>query len=159
MNKKEFLNKLKKALKALKMEEVQKHLNYYEELLEDMTDNGISEADAIAKIGMPEKIAKEILENAAAEDFRGKDMVGRVLTALSIILVIVACLRKAGVGPLAQIFRITNTGTSVSIIGGADGPTSIFIAGKVGEPIAFYAMTATVVTMTVIYRLYRKYKK
>lgn len=159
MNKKEFLNKLKKALKALKMEEVQRHLNYYEELLEDMTDNGISEADAIAKIGMPEKIAKEILENAAAEDFRGKDMVGRVLTALSIILVIVACLRKAGVGPLAQIFRITNTGTSVSIIGGADGPTSIFIAGKVGEPIAFYAMTATVVTMTVIYRLYRKYKK
>lgn len=159
MNKKEFLNKLKKALKALKMEEVQRHLNYYEELLEDMTDNGISEVDAIAKIGMPEKIAKEILENAAAEDFRGKDMVGRVLTALSIILVIVACLRKAGVGPLAQIFRITNTGTSVSIIGGADGPTSIFIAGKVGEPIAFYAMTATVVTMTVIYRLYRKYKK
>lgn len=29
-------------------------------------------------------------------------------------------------------FHQTDEGTSISIIGGADGPTSIFLAGKVG---------------------------
>ena len=31
---------------------------------------------------------------------------------------------------------------SVSVIGGADGPTSIFVAGKVSQPLGLYAVTA-----------------
>ncbi|MBP3543386.1 MAG: DUF1700 domain-containing protein, partial [Lachnospiraceae bacterium] len=88
MNKKIFLDRLKKNLKELKAAEIQKHLNYYEELFSDMMENGLSEAEAIAKIGTPEKIAEEILENAAAEEFREQDTVGRVLTGMSIVLVV-----------------------------------------------------------------------
>lgn len=159
MNKKIFLDRLKKNLKELKAAEIQKHLNYYEELFSDMMENGLSEAEAIAKIGTPEKIAEEILENAAAEEFREQDTVGRVLTGMSIVLVVIAVLAKACGWVLPMSFSTSSTGTSIGIIGGADGPTSIFVAGKVGEPIALYALAATMITMTIIYKVYRRNKK
>ena len=41
--------------------------------------------------------------------------------------------------------------SSIGIIGGADGPTSIFIAGKVGTPWGLYIATAVVVIATIMY--------
>ena len=41
--------------------------------------------------------------------------------------------------------------SSIGIIGGADGPTSIFIAGKVGTPWGLYITTAVVVIVTIVY--------
>lgn len=150
MNKKEFLKGLRKKLKTLKPAEIQKHLNDYEELLSDMMEDGLSEEDAIAEIGTPEQIAGEILDNASTEEYRGRDIAGRVLIGLSVVLGVSAVLVKLWLSRL--------NGTSVSIIGGADGPTSIFIAGKVGEPTAFYAVAATVITITIIYKVYCRYK-
>ena len=48
--------------------------------------------------------------------------------------------------------------TAVSIIGGADGPTSIFIAGKIGTPWGLYVITVIVVVVTLFHFL-QKYKK
>lgn len=159
MNKKSFLDSLKKNLKELKRTEIQKHLNYYDELLSDMMENGLSEADAIAKIGTPEKIAEEILENAAPEEFTEKDTAGRVLVGISIVLAVVALVAKISGGMLPVSFSTSSAGTSIGIIGGADGPTSIFLAGKVGEPVALYALAATMITVTIIYKLYRRNNK
>ena len=159
MNKKSFLDSLKKNLKELKRTEIQKHLNYYDELLSDMMENGLSEADAIAKIGTPEKIAEEILENAAPEEFTEKDTAGRVLVGISIVLAVVALVAKISGGMLPVSFSTSSAGTSIGIIGGADGPTSIFLAGKVGEPVALYALAASMITVTIIYKLYRRNNK
>lgn len=159
MNKKSFLDSLKKKLKELNRTEIQKHLNYYDELLSDMMENGLSEADAIAKIGTPEKIAEEILENAVPEEFTEKDTAGRVLIGISIVLAVVALVAKISGGMLPVSFSTSSAGTSIGIIGGADGPTSIFLAGKVGEPVALYALAATMITVTIIYKVYRRNKK
>ena len=36
--------------------------------------------------------------------------------------------------------KVKNSATAVSIIGGADGPTSIFIAGKVGTDFSMFGI-------------------
>lgn len=41
--------------------------------------------------------------------------------------------------------------TAVGVIGGADGPTSIFIAGKLGTPWGLYIANAVVIVVTIVY--------
>lgn len=146
MNKDTFLKALKKQLKNLKPTELRKNISYYEELISDMVENGLSEEDAVRKIGSPKQAASEILENTAPENFRRKDIFGRILTAASAITVLLS---------LVEAVRIhTITAAAVSIIGGADGPTSIFIAGKLGWP-RIYAVAAVVVGVTIVYFIWR----
>ena len=56
----------------------------------------------------------------------------RVIIMLIIILAILLALGGRGIYQRIQV-SFDEDGKSVSIIGGADGPTSIFIAGKIGE--------------------------
>lgn len=98
-------------------------------------------------------------EEIVKEETKQKDTLGKVLIGMSIVLVIVAVLAKISGGVLPISFSTSSVGTSVGIIGGADGPTSIFLAGKVGEPVALYALAATAITMTIIYKVYRRNKK
>ena len=61
MNKQEFLDKLRRALAQMPLEERERQLGYYEELFDDMLEDGMSETEAAAKLGDPPKIAAELL--------------------------------------------------------------------------------------------------
>ena len=62
MTKREFLDILRRGLRQLPPEEAQKRLAYYEELLNDMTEDGMTEQEATAKLGDPAALAREILQ-------------------------------------------------------------------------------------------------
>lgn len=150
MNKDTFLKTLRKQLKKLKASEIEKQINYYEEILADMMENGQDEKEATAKIGSPEQIAKEILENTPVENFRKKDTIGRSLVLASMILILFAA--------ISAIRARQMMNAAISIIGGADGPTSIFIAGRVGSNTLFIALAGIVVLMTIVYFIWRRRK-
>lgn len=61
MTKQEFLIRLRKGLSGLPQEEVEERLSYYEEMAEDRMEDGLSEEEAIAQIGNPEDIARQII--------------------------------------------------------------------------------------------------
>ncbi len=61
MTKQEFLMRLRKGLSGLPQEEVEERLSYYEEMAEDRMEDGLSEEEAIAQIGNPEDIARQII--------------------------------------------------------------------------------------------------
>lgn len=62
MTKADFLQLLERALAQLSDEERQKNLEYYSELLDDMMEEGMTEAEATAKLGSPNQIAQSILQ-------------------------------------------------------------------------------------------------
>ena len=62
MTKADFLQLLERALMQLSEEERQKNLEYYSELLDDMMEEGMTEAEATAKLGSPAQIAQNILQ-------------------------------------------------------------------------------------------------
>ena len=64
MTKSEFLELLEKNLKALSVEERNKTITYYNEMISDMIDSGLTQEEAVAKLGNPTDIAKEIVDNA-----------------------------------------------------------------------------------------------
>jgi uncharacterized membrane protein len=62
MTRDEFLHALGAGLGQLPADEAQKQLDYYSELLDDMMEDGVSEAEAVAKLGAPEELAAQILQ-------------------------------------------------------------------------------------------------
>lgn len=54
---------------------------------------------------------------------------------IGIILIVVGIISTSIGAVTLLLFNVkSNVASSVAIIGGADGPTSIFIAGKIGAP-------------------------
>lgn len=63
MNKQEFLNELESKLYGLPDSDIQSSLDFYSEMIDDSIDDGLSQEEAIFKIGTPQEIAKQILIN------------------------------------------------------------------------------------------------
>ena len=61
MNKQEYLEKLRRALAQMPPEELEKQLAYYDELFSDMCEDGMTEAEAAARLGEPDAVAQELL--------------------------------------------------------------------------------------------------
>lgn len=150
MSKKIFLKTLKRELRALNSSELQKNISYYDEIIADMMESGLSEEAAIEKIGAPQKIAREILENTSPENMRKKDIPGRILILASIITIILSI--------ISGIRRYIFINDTISIIGGADGPTSIFLAGRIGAP-RIWMIAVILVLVTVVYKIFRMNRK
>ena len=61
MNKQEYLDALRRALVQMPSEERERQLAYYDELISDMCEDGMSEAEAASRLGEPNAVAQELL--------------------------------------------------------------------------------------------------
>ncbi len=59
----EFMTQLKKELRKKNVAEQEDYIWQYNELLDDYMEHGMTEMEAIRKVGKPEEIAQEIKEN------------------------------------------------------------------------------------------------
>lgn len=90
MTKADFLRLLERALMQLSEEERQKNLEYYSELLDDMMEEGMTEAEATAKLGSPNQIAQNILQEMPLSKLVSTRMKPRSgWTPLAIVLAVV----------------------------------------------------------------------
>jgi len=153
MNKKDFLRELQRKLKALKKEERKKYIEYYDEIISDIVENGVSEEEAIRHQGSIAQIANDILANTSPANMKIRDWRSVALLTSSAILFLCSLLSVI----LMREFQV-NMSASTGIIGGADGPTAILIAGKIGPPWGLYFGTAVVVVATVVYFVRRRKK-
>ena len=110
MTKADFLRLLERALMQLSEEERRKNLEYYSELLDDMMEEGMTEAEATARLGSPNQIAQSILQEMPL----GKLVTTRMKpksgwTPLAIVLAVVGSpvwvpLLLAGVAVMLAVF-------------------------------------------------------
>ena len=61
MNKYEFIASLTDKLHGLPQEDIEEHLNFYIEMIDDRMEDGLSEEDAVTKVGPVDRIAAQIL--------------------------------------------------------------------------------------------------
>lgn len=61
MSKSIFIDTLRALLEPLNKEESDKFISYYEEIIEDYKESGLTEQEVIDKIGSPQSIANDIL--------------------------------------------------------------------------------------------------
>ena len=63
MTKQNFISELKNNLSGLPKNEVEEHLTFYSEMIDDYIEEGLSEDEAVSKIGTVEEISKQILND------------------------------------------------------------------------------------------------
>lgn len=150
MNKNTFLKILKKQLRCLNASERQKNINYYDELIADMIENGFSEEAAVEKIGSPKQLAQEIITNTPPENMKTTDRIGRTLIGICLLTILLS---------VASEIRVYLHSSGAIIIGGADGPTSVFIAGRIGHFPRMWMIAAIVVIVTIVYYLLKRRRR
>ncbi len=60
MSREKYLDEIRKNLKGLNKDDIDKSVEYYSELISDYIEDGLSVEEAIERIGSPENVAKEI---------------------------------------------------------------------------------------------------
>ena len=63
MNKAEFLKELDNCLQKMQKAEREKFKTFYDEMIADYMEEGMSEAEAVQKVGNPQAVAEEILSD------------------------------------------------------------------------------------------------
>lgn len=163
MRQEEFLKALEKALGRLKKSERIKYVESYRELLADLTENGFSEEDAVAKQGDVKAIAAEIIAGAAPGE-KKKELGGVLLLIASAVMVVLSVATLFNDWIVSKILTaVFNFGSaessSIGIIGGADGPTAIFVASSPSDGWLICIPTIIVVAVTVGYFVRKRKKK
>lgn len=90
MNKEQFLIELAAALAGLPEEDIEKSLEYYSEMIDDRTEDGLSEEEAVAALGTIADIRAQIIKDTPLPKIiKEKVKPKRSLSALEITLIIV----------------------------------------------------------------------
>ena len=63
MTKQEFIASLRARLSALPKDELEERISFYSEMIDDRTEEGLSETDAVSMIGSADEIAEQIISD------------------------------------------------------------------------------------------------
>ena len=89
MNKEEFLKELRKKLNGLPKADIDDHVSFYEEMIDDRIEDGKTEKEALAEIGDVDDVVSQILaETPLSKLVREKMKPKRSLKAWEVIFLI-----------------------------------------------------------------------
>lgn len=89
MTKLEFLSALKSGLSGLPNKEIDERLNFYSEIIDDRTEDGLSEEDAIKELGDTKEIISQIISDfPISKLIKEKIAPKKRLTVLEIVLLV-----------------------------------------------------------------------
>ncbi len=91
MNKQEFSSQLRKALSGLPTDEIEERINFYSEMIDDSIEEGLTEQQAVEKLGRVDEIVSQIMyEVPLIKIVKEKVKPKRKLTTLEIVLLILS---------------------------------------------------------------------
>ena len=90
MNKQQFLAAIRERIGALPVQDIDRSIDFYAEMIDDRIEEGLSEEEAVAAMGTAEEIATQILsENPRREPSAISDTPKRRYKAWEIVLIAV----------------------------------------------------------------------
>ncbi len=89
MTKQEYLDRLHRSLSVIPGEDVEERLSFYDEMIDDRMEEGLTEEEAVASFGTPDEIADQILsEIPLSRLVRERVKPKRALRAWEIVLLV-----------------------------------------------------------------------
>lgn len=168
MDKYDFLLALEERLAGLAESDRQASLDFYAEMLDDLTESGMTEAEAVASLGSPEAIAEEILLEMPLPKLVKAKMKKRRLSGLEITLLAVGfpIWLPIGIALLAVVFAIyislwavvvslyaADLAFAVSAPAGIMAAISLFVSGKPTAALLFLGAGLVLAGLTVLWLL------
>lgn len=109
MNKQEFLDGLRKGLTGLPQDDIEERLAFYSEMIDDRTEEGLSEKEAVAEVGSVDEIIRQtIADTPLSRVVKERIKPKRRLRAWEIVLLILGSpiWLSMGIAVAATIFAI-----------------------------------------------------
>ncbi len=140
MNKTEFLHELGIEILGLPQEDVERWLEYYTEMLEDRIEDGMSEAQAVASLGDPKTIARQILaQTPFTKLIKNKIRPKRKLQVWEIVLVVLGSpIWLAIAVSLAAAFFVIFASLWTGIVSVWAAELSVAVCGLAGVLFSFF---------------------
>lgn len=89
MRKKEFLESLERGLKGLPKSDIEEHVNFYSEMIDDRIEEGLNEEEAVNQIGTVNEVISQILaETPITKLVKERVKPKRALKAWEIVLLV-----------------------------------------------------------------------
>lgn len=126
--------------------------------VEARKENGQSEEEILAELGTPKQAAKEL--NAQMQEYTYQKSPWR-WGCLGLAVFSALCIAYKGLpGLLLMLFNKANNASSLGIIGGADGPTAVFVTTNSAVipsiGIFFLLLTMGIIGFFALSRLHKK---
>lgn len=168
MDKHDFLHALEERLAGLAESDRQASLDFYAEMLDDLTESGMTEQEAVASLGSPEAIAEEILLEMPLPKLVKAKMKKRRLSGLEITLLAVGfpIWLPIGIALLAVVFAIyislwavvvslyaADLAFAVSASAGIMAAISLFVSGKPTAALLFLGAGLVLAGLSVLWLL------
>ena len=109
MNKQEFLDGLRKGLTGLPQDDIEERLAFYSEMIDDRTEEGLSEEEAVAEVGSVDEIIRQtVADTPLSRVVKERIKPKRRLRAWEIVLLILGSpiWLSMGIAVAATIFAI-----------------------------------------------------
>lgn len=109
MNKQEFLDGLRKGLTGLPQDDIEERLAFYSEMIDDRTEEGLSEEEAVAEVGSVDEIIRQtVADTPLSRVVKERIKPKRRLRAWEIVLLILGSpiWLSMGLAVTATIFAI-----------------------------------------------------
>lgn len=135
MNKGEFLYELRLRLSALPAEDVDRTVNYYSEIIEDMTEDGKSEEEAIAELESVDEIAQRIIfetQGSARQQAAVRPIAQKKPKSGVVILILLICLFPMWIGLFVSAWAVNISFYAASV--------GVAMSGVAAVPVSFFAM-------------------
>jgi uncharacterized membrane protein len=119
MNKDQFLLALYDALHGLPIEEVERSIAYYREMIDERVEDGMSEEEAVASLGSVEDIAEQVASDIPITTLvREKVTGGRKMPAWEIVLLVIGfpLWFSLGIAALSVLFAVYITIWSLVLV-------------------------------------------
>lgn len=147
MNKSAFTDELYQLLKPLPKAERRQHIDYYEEMINDRMEDGLSEEEAVAALGSPSDIAAQILGDVPPKSVRKRSGWSIVLIVLGspiwLSLLVCAAMAAASVVVVAAAAYISLWTSLAALYAACLGLLLAFFGGIVsGIYYLVYSVTA-----------------
>ena len=168
MTKTEFLDSLKSLISEYPDEETVKSLEYYEEMIDDRMEDGMSEAEAIASLGKPENIAEQIkcelplmtLVKQKAKETKGDKQTpwwsivliivcAPVWIPISISIISVICSFLLGIWSLVFAMWLIDIAMVVVAVVGIAGFILMIIKGSILSAIIYFGLALAVAGIAI----------
>jgi len=88
MNKQEFIDELRSKLQGLPETELNERVSFYEEMIADRMEDGMTESEAVEQIGDPDKIVETIMSEIPLSRLVKHKASGKKLSVAAIVLLI-----------------------------------------------------------------------
>lgn len=105
MRKQEFLGQLRKGLATLPQNDIAEHLAFYNEMIDDRMEEGLSEEDAVAAVGSVEKIIGQIFAESPSAVITKKEHQPGIWVIILLVLGAPLWL-SLGIAAIAVIFSL-----------------------------------------------------